>query len=106
MTPATQADIAKTLDIDHSHVSHTLARYGIDYNRLDQFRKQRAEIFQGLQDKILSSVTDVDIKDASILQRVTAAGILYDKERLETGKSSANVAVLISQIEAMQRSDE
>ena len=39
-------------------------------------------------------ITDEDIKGINPLQRVVAMGILYDKERLESGKSTANINVV------------
>jgi hypothetical protein len=66
------------------------------------YKERRADVFAKLQLDILSTIDSAAIKDSSLLQRVTSASILYDKERLETGKSSANIAVLIGKIEAMQ----
>jgi predicted DNA-binding protein YlxM (UPF0122 family) len=104
-TPATQAEIAQAVNVSTAAVCQTLKRYGIDYNQLENFRKRRADIFAGLQDKILNTVSVKDIKDASVLQRVTAAGILYDKERLETGKTTANIGTLIARIQDIQREE-
>ncbi len=101
-TPAKPVEIAESLNTSIQHVCQTLERYGIDHKATESFRKHRAEILAGLQSKILESVDLEDIKEASLLQRVTAAGILYDKERLETGKSTANLGVLIAQIESLQ----
>jgi hypothetical protein len=42
-------------------------------------------VLAGLQDRLLSSITDEDIKRASLLQRITAMGVIYDKERIELG---------------------
>jgi hypothetical protein len=56
-----------------------------------------------MQDKILNSVTDDDIKGMPVGQRIMSYGILYDKERLETGKSSVNIAQLVAHVEDLQR---
>lgn len=84
-TPATNIEIAESVDTHKSHVTHVLKRYGIQRNTAESYKTHRAEILAGLQDKILQTVNLADIKEASVLQRVTAAGILYDKERLERG---------------------
>ena len=98
----TTRQVAAICDTSHSHVIQTLQRYGIDANEVKDYTSNRDKVFSGLQHRLLQSVTDADIKEASLLQRVTAAGILYDKERLETGKSTANLGVLIAQIESLQ----
>jgi hypothetical protein len=97
--------IARAADCNHALVSRILATYNIEQNQVDEYRKHRADILAGLQHKILSSLTEGDIKDASALQRVTAAGILYDKERLETGKTTANIGTLIARIQDIQREE-
>jgi hypothetical protein len=102
-TPATPPEIAESLNLSSQAIHQCLQRYGITPNTVDSYKKNRAEIFAGLQEKILQSVELEDIKSASILQRITAAGILYDKERLETGKTTANIGTLIARIEDVQR---
>ncbi len=71
----------------------------------ETFKKHRHDIFAKLQCDILNTLDIDDIKAGSMLQRVTAAGILYDKERLETGKSSTNISILIGEIEALQKGE-
>jgi hypothetical protein len=51
------------------------------------------DILAGIQDRVLLSITDEDIKRASLLQRTTAVAQLYDKERLELDLSTANVSI-------------
>jgi hypothetical protein len=104
-TPANQIQIAESVNCSKQAVNQTLERYGIDYNHAENYKKRRAEIFAGLQARILESIDATDIKDASVLQRVTAAGILYDKERLETGKTTANIGTLIARIQDIQREE-
>lgn len=101
-TPARPIEIAESVNCSRAAVTLALQRYGIEPNTVESYKKNRAEIFAGLQAKILSTVSMDDIKDASLLQRATAAGILYDKERLETGRSTGNIAILIAQIEELQ----
>ncbi len=44
------------------------------------------------QRKIIKSITASDIKEAKLKDRVVAFGVLYDKERLERGLSTENIA--------------
>jgi exopolyphosphatase/pppGpp-phosphohydrolase len=67
-------------------------RYGIDLKHLESFKNNRADIFAGKQEQILASIDDVAIKCMPVAQRIISLGILYDKERLERGQSTANIA--------------
>jgi len=51
-------------------------------------------VFAVVGDGLLNSLSEDDVKSASLLQRMTALGILYDKERLERGQSSVNISVV------------
>jgi hypothetical protein len=66
--------------------------YKIKRGRVEAYKANRGDILAGIQERIIHTLTDADIKKASMLQRVTAAGILYDKERLERGQSTSNQA--------------
>ncbi len=68
----------------------------------DDFKKHRADIFAHTQFRLLNSVTDEEIQKAPLGTKILAACQLYDKERLEAGKSTGNIAVLISMIEDTQ----
>ena len=74
--------------------SFTELRQGVD-----DFRQTRAEIFAGLQAKLLAAISTKldDDKELAKLSPYAMTGmmaLIYDKERLETGKSSSNIAVL------------
>ena len=93
--------IATLCDTDHAHVSRTLQRYGITKESVDGFKKSRADVLANLQDKLISSITEEDIKKASLLQRMSAAGIAYDKERIErTGSDGTSKPMILVQINA------
>lgn len=51
------------------------------------FKELRADILAGLQLKILLSFEDAEIKKASFQSKMTAFGILFDKEKIERGQS-------------------
>lgn len=105
----TQVEIAKHQGVHPSSVLRFLKQHNIDKQGVDSFREARADVFADLQktalhaqkaiidslfaDGILSA-TDTKTK-ASLLASINAvAGTMYDKERLETGKSTANVSTL------------
>ena len=91
-TPASAPVIAGQLNTSIQHVQQVCQRYGINLQATESFRKQRADILSGMQERILHSVDLEAINNASLMQRAATFGILYDKERLERGQSTANVA--------------
>lgn len=96
----TVRQIAKICDTGHSHVVQTLQRYNISQAEVEDFKANRADILAGLQHRLIKSVTEEDIKKAPLGSRVLAAAQLYDKERLEVGKTTSNIAQVIFQMPA------
>ena len=83
------------------NVIQRLRPYKDEIESLPTFKKSRGDIFALVQSKLLNSVTEDDIKGASLLQKMSAFGILYDKERLETNQSTENVGVLANVVEGL-----
>ncbi len=98
-------EIAAIASTDHSHVVKTLQRYGADYGAVKDFKQHRAEIFAGISHRLASSITQQDIEKTPLGSRIMAMGILYDKERLESGLSTANMATLHGDIAALRAQD-
>lgn len=101
----TLREIGAIADCNHVTVLTTLRRYGIDSNHLKEWKNNKADILSGLQHKLLVSITDEDIKKAPLGSRVLAAAQLFDKERIETGKSVSNIQMIhssIADIKAME----
>jgi ribosome-binding ATPase YchF (GTP1/OBG family) len=93
------AAIAKT---NHSNVIQCLARYGLKQNEITDYKSHRSEIFAGLQHKLLSSITTEDIQKTPVGSRILAACQIYDKERIELGKSTSHNIVLHESVERIQ----
>ena len=74
-------------------VHQRLAPYRDAIENLPAFKEHRADLFAVQQSRLLNSLTDADIKRMAPASRVVSAGILYDKERLEEGKSTSNQAI-------------
>ena len=87
-TPATPTEIAAAVDSARSLVYRVCERYGIDLNASNEYRKHRADVLAGLQERILQTVDKATIEKASLMQRAATLGILYDKERLERGEAT------------------
>jgi len=82
----TPTEIGRLLGCNHSNVIRRLQAVGYDRQAVNDYKALRADIFANGQRRIVSAITDKDLKNASLLQKATAVGILYDKERLERGK--------------------
>ena len=72
------------------------------------FKDQRADIFSNLQKNILLSINADDLKKAPLQSKVVAAGILYDKERLERGLATERIdhVVLSAKLSDLQAEEE
>lgn len=88
----TTREIGKVVGRHHATVSRALKRYGIESKSVKDFRDNRANVLAGYQDRILRAIDDESLKKASLKDKVVSVGILYDKEALETGRSTHNVS--------------
>lgn len=85
--------IADALGCNKSNVHKRLAPILKEIEDAKSYRKHRGDVFSVLQSMLLKSVDEDTIKKMSGLQRITGAGILYDKERLEGDKSTENIGI-------------
>ncbi len=68
----------------------------------DVWKSHRADILSHAQLRLLSGVTDDKIKKAPAGSLVLAACQLYDKERIERGLSTSNVAMIHEDIQGLR----
>ena len=92
----TTRQIGRLTDTTHGAVVVALQKFGITREAVEEFKSNRADIFAGLQRRVLASFTDEEIKNASVRDKTILMGTLYDKERLERGLSTQNTAVLMA----------
>ena len=98
----TTREIGAIADCSHVNVINTLQRYHIDHAHMSNYKTNRADILSGLQDRFLSSITETDLQKTPVGTRVLAACQLYDKERLERGQSTSNLASVHADIAALR----
>lgn len=89
----TMEQLGQLNGVTHGSIVRLLQRHGIQRNSTEVFRNRRAEILATLQGEILSSITEENLTKASLRDKVIAAGVLYDKERLETGNATSITAI-------------
>lgn len=90
------SQIATILGCSRSAITQRLAAHNYRSGEVQEYRKNRADVFAGLQLRVIASLSDADLQKAPFHSKVIALGILVDKERLERGQSTANVAVVVS----------
>src|SRR5512135_375552 len=64
-------------------------------SQIEVMKKDIADQFEGIVQRMLSSVSDEDIQKISAYQRVLSAAVGTDKVRLLRGESTENIALLI-----------
>lgn len=79
-------------------------RYDTAHNKVLSYKGYRADILADMQRRIIKSITDADIKHATLGARLKALCQLYDKERLERDLSTANVFNIHDDIAAIKES--
>ena len=87
----------------HKRIKHLLPNLDTQY-----YQDHRANIFSHIQLKLLSQVDSPRLKKLNIRDAVISAGILYDKERLERGQSTANtdmriLSATLQELEAQEK---
>lgn len=101
--PYTHKQIAEALNVSRGAVTKAISKLPpalLGSRDAAEYKALRIQIFQDMQRLILQYITPAKLRKASIIQLGTLFGIFYDKERLERGMSTENVAsVNIHQID-------
>ena len=92
----THTQIAKLVGCDRSNISRRLRTHEVLTGQIKEYVTDRANILASIQWRLLSSITDDEIKKAPLGTRLMCFGILYDKERLERGQTTENVGIAIA----------
>ena len=87
--------IGEQVGVARQTASLYLAKYGINKRDLDEFVGNRVDIVRSRQQMILENMTDEKIKAANFKDMAVAYGILLDKDRLESGQSTANTSAWV-----------
>lgn len=99
------ADIAKRVGCAPSNVTSVLKRFmgkGTE-DTLRVFQDNKADVYDALQHRLLSSITAAKLSKAPAVSLITGAAILEDKARLVRGLATGiNVSVLMDVAEAIR----
>ncbi len=88
----THQQIADLVGCSKTNVTERLQTVTQEIDSVKNFKKHRADTFAVIGHRLINSLTPEVIKEMSGLQMMTAAGIAYDKERLERDLSTENVS--------------
>jgi len=88
----TYREIGELLGCTKQNIHERLQPFIASIDTLPAVKGTRADVLAVVSDGILNSLTTEDIKKSSAYQKVGMYALLYDKERLERGESTQNVA--------------
>jgi predicted transcriptional regulator len=95
-----QAQLARMLGVSPQAINQYIHRHADDLRILiDNTDSIMAIKYKYQAMRYLDSIDNSTIQKASLLQRVTAAGISTDKYRLLSGQSTENISVKVSEAE-------
>lgn len=90
-------DIAVFFKCSHSSVAERLKPYiQGDEIDLEVYKTHRADLMTLKQAQVMGALTIEDIEKASAKDKALVYGIFYDKERLERGQSTSNIATILA----------
>lgn len=93
----THQELADAMNVSRPAITRALQRVPstlLEVRSVDQFIAKRAQMFAEIQQQIVRYITPEKLKNASLNQLGTLFGIFYDKERLETNQTTANIAAV------------
>ena len=93
--------LGKLVGISGQAVLNMFSRHGVDFvtgqvTALEEYKVNRADILAIKQVDCLNALTGAKLKNASVRDLTIVFGTLYDKERLERGQSTSNVATILA----------
>jgi len=88
------SQIATLLKCCPSNISRRLKTVDEAIDLTNKYRDNRGFIFAYEQNKIRQSITAADRKKAGLLEKVKSISFFHNAERLESGKSTQNIAYL------------
>lgn len=87
------SQIGKVLGCSKQAIGGRLKKIGVNLERAEAYGKNKSAYLNYKQWMLLNSVDEAAVKEMHPYQRIVSASILYDKQRLEDNRSTANVSV-------------
>lgn len=84
--------IAAICKVSRSAITQRISKADQAIRMTEVFCEDRANILAWYQQRILKHLTEQKLRKASARDLVISMGVLFDKERLQRGQSTANIA--------------
>jgi len=94
--------IADTLGIGVTKVNNVLAKFEKYRGELDTWKAVKADYFAMEQLRYLDNITDKKLENTGARDLAAMAKIAWEKERVERGESTDNVAVIVQHIKGLK----
>jgi hypothetical protein len=101
----TMAELGARAGVARQTASEYLAKWGINKQEVDTFVENRNAIVKSKQAEILRALTPDKIEKATAKDLTVCYGILLDKDRLESGESTANIHQWTAIVQASNRKE-
>jgi hypothetical protein len=92
----THKEMAKLLGCSRKNITQRLAACGATTKSLERYQAYEGKVIANIRKKMADSLatrTPDELKDVSVRDLAVTFGVLYDKGRLEEGKSTSNVSI-------------
>lgn len=87
------AQIGKLLGCSHQNITRMVKCYGAELEGLDDFKANKGDFILAKQKQLLEGITAKKIDKMSGKDLAISFGVIFDKYRLETGESTANISL-------------
>lgn len=100
------SQVASIVGCSKANVLLRLQSRDLQVDDIETFKDNESQVLTQLRHRIISSITDDEIKKAPLATKAMVYGIAYDKYRLETGQSTQNIDTHATQLNINQLGSE
>ena len=90
----THQEIATLENVERSTVSRILSQYDLDRKKIDKFAIDETLWLKDFRRRVITNITDEEIKNAPLNVKLVGYGIAVEKDRLLSGESTENYSVI------------
>jgi len=83
------SEISRVLGCSRQNVVQRFRKVEKEIKAGKRYQEHRADIFAIQQNRILNAISPEDLEKASLRDKVISVGVLFDKEKIETGKAGS-----------------
>ena len=76
------SECGRQLGVSKQAIGQLMKRHGLEINRVENFRRGKALVLHGLQERLIAGITDEEIKKTDVKSRLISFGVAFDKTQL------------------------